>query len=127
MVEGNIEASAENLLSGCRLSLLELSRFGVDKKAPTPIQHDGSSSKNLTLRPKMEVQFPIMAELSPLTINYFKDFVFLLWHVEIPNLATSLSSTNEKRGVQNGCRCNCDSIKLSWGPHVNIHRLKSAR
>lgn len=68
-----------------------------------------------------------MAELSPLTINYFKEFLILLWHVGIFHLAASLSNTDEKRRVQNGCRCNCESMKLSWGPDVNLHTLNSAR
>lgn len=48
LVEGNIEASAENLLVGCRTVLLKLSRFGVDKEAATLIQHDGTAGKHLT-------------------------------------------------------------------------------
>lgn len=91
------------------------------------MQHDGTAGKHLTLHPKTESLSPIMAELSPLTVNYLKEFLILLWYVGILNLAASLSSTDEKRRVQNGCRCTCESIKLSWGPDVNMHTLKSAR
>lgn len=116
LVEGNTEASAGNILVTCRTPLLELSRFGVGKEGATLIRHDGTAGENSTLHPKMDFGSPIMAELIPLTINYFKEILILLWHVGILNLAASLSSTDEKRMVQNGC--SCESIKLIWGPCI---------
>lgn len=100
----------------------------ISSHKQTLIQHDRTAGKHLTLHPKMVFQSLIMAELSPLTINYFKEFLILLWHVGMLNLAAFLSRQKEgRRRLQDGCRCNCESIELSWGPDVIMHSLKSAR
>lgn len=55
------------------------------------MQHHGTAGKHLTLHPSMDFQALIIAELSPLTSNYFREFFLILpWHVGRLHLAASL-------------------------------------